>query len=58
MTDEEPQVPEVLTAEEAAELLRISTKTLRRLHIPYARVGKRRRYMRSDVLTFIKDKVA
>ena len=57
MSDEEP-MPEILTAEEAADLLRVSTKTLRRLHIPYARVGKRRRYLREDILGYIKDKVA
>lgn len=49
---------EILTAEEAADLLRVSTKTLRRLHIPFARVGKRRRYMREDVLSYIREKVA
>jgi excisionase family DNA binding protein len=51
-------MPEILTAEEAADLLRVSTKTLRRLHIPYARVGSRRRYLRRDVLAYIEEKVA
>ncbi len=54
----EDKLAEVLTPEEAAELLRISTKTLCRLHIPYAKVGRFRRYLREDVLTYLREKAA
>lgn len=57
MTKEE-NVPEILTADEAAAFLRISKRTLQRLHIPYAKVGKLRRYLREDVLNYLREKAA
>ena len=54
----EVEVPEVLTTKEAASLLRVSEKTLTRLHIPYAKVGKLRRYLREDVLAYVREKAA
>lgn len=53
-----PDAQEVLTAKEAAELLRVSVKTLGRLHIPYAKVGRVRRYLREDLLNYVREKVA
>ena len=51
-------LPDVLLPDEAADLLRVSVKTLTRLHIPYAKVGRFRRYLRDDVLAYIREKAA
>jgi excisionase family DNA binding protein len=49
-------VDEVLTAAEAASLLRVSTKTLLRLArsgaLPGQKVGRAWRFVRGDLLTF------
>jgi excisionase family DNA binding protein len=55
---EEEKVPEILTTDEAAQFLRVSKRTLQRLHIPYAKVGKLRRYLREDVLNYLREKAA
>lgn len=52
------EAPEVLTTDEAASLLRVSKRTLQRLHIPYAKVGKLRRYLREDILNYLREKAA
>lgn len=52
-----PDDDEVLTALEAATFLRLSGKDpvriLKRLPIPYRRVGRDRLYLRSSVLAFV-----
>lgn len=58
MTLEPSEVPPVLTTDEVAELLRVSSKTVLRLHIPFAKFGRQRRYLREDVLNFLREKVA
>lgn len=54
MTEE----PEVLTADEAAELLRVSTKTILTLArdgtIPGEKVGRAWRFVRSDLLAYVR----
>lgn len=55
---EEKDLPIILVPKEVAALLRVSEKTLSRLHIPYAKVGRVRRYLRDDVLAYIREKAA
>jgi excisionase family DNA binding protein len=54
MTEE----PEVLTADEAADLLRVSTKTILALArdgtIPGEKVGRARRFVRSDLVAYVR----
>jgi excisionase family DNA binding protein len=54
----EQSVPEVLTGDEVAELLRISKRGVERLHLPSVKVGRLRRYLREDVLNYLREKVA
>jgi len=53
----EPHLDEVLTAEEAASLLKVSVKTVLRLarsgDIPAAKVGRSWRFRRSQLLKFL-----
>jgi excisionase family DNA binding protein len=53
MTD----IAEVLTAEEAADLLRVSTKTVLTLardgNLPGEKVGRAWRFLRSDLLDYV-----
>ena len=54
-----PLPPEVLTSEEAAELLKVNVATLHRMPVPFATIGTtlkrpRRRYLRSSVLAWLK----
>jgi len=53
-----PRGPEVLTSREAAELLRVHRRTLERLPIPSAKVGRLRRYLREDILEWLRQKSA
>jgi excisionase family DNA binding protein len=50
--------PEILTTEEVAELLRVCKRTVERLPLKYAKVGRLRRYRRVDVLEYLEAKVA
>ena len=56
MTDERPS--EVLTGDEVAELLRVTKRTVERLNIPSVKIGRLRRYLREDVLDYLRRKVA
>ncbi len=53
-----PEDHEVLTAEEAAALLRVSTKTVLALaragSLPGEKVGRAWRFVRSDVLAYVR----
>jgi excisionase family DNA binding protein len=50
-------IAEVLTAEEAADLLRVSTKTVLTLardgNLPGEKVGRAWRFLRSDLLDYV-----
>jgi len=50
--------PEVLTADEAADLLRVSTKTILALAregtLPGEKVGRAWRFVRSDLLAYVR----
>ena len=50
-------VPELLTPEEVADLLRVSKRTVERLNLPYIKVGRLRRYRRTDILDYLEQKV-
>lgn len=56
MTDGE--LNEVLTGDEVAELLRVSRRTVERLNLPSVKLGSKRRYLRADVLNYLREKVA
>jgi len=55
--NQEPQAPEILTRQQAAALLGISTRQLDRLPIPksYAVGPRSPRYLRNDVIAFVAD---
>jgi excisionase family DNA binding protein len=57
---ESSEVREVLTAEQAAELLRLSTKTLKRLaqaeDVPSRRVGNQWRFSRQALMDWLTGK--
>ncbi len=46
----------VLTGQEVASLLRVSKRTVERLHLPSIKLGRTRRYLRDDVLSFLREK--
>ena len=52
-----PEVEEVLTTEEAADLLRVSTKTILGLvsrgTLPGRKVGRAWRFLRSDLVAYV-----
>lgn len=54
---------DLLTREEAAEMLRIKPQTLAkwashgRYQLPYTKIGKAVRYRRSDIVAFIEDRM-
>lgn len=50
--------PEVMTAGEVASLLRVSKRTVERLNLPSVKLGRSRRYLREDVLNYLREKVA
>jgi excisionase family DNA binding protein len=47
-------VPDVLTGAEVAALLRVSKRTVERLNLPSVKLGKCRRYLRDDVLAYLR----
>lgn len=49
---------EVLTGKEVADMLRVSARTVTRLNLPNIKVGKLRRYLREDVLDYLREKRA
>ncbi len=53
-----PEEPEVLTAEEAADLLRVSVKTVLALAragtLPGEKVGRAWRFVKADVLNYVR----
>lgn len=53
-----PEEPEVLTAEEAADLLRVSVKTVLALAragtLPGEKVGRAWRFVKTDVLNYVR----
>lgn len=65
MRDEErgcrkmPEVAEVLTADEAADLLRVSTRTVLALArdgaLPGTKVGRAWRFLRTDLVAYVHD---
>lgn len=54
-----PEDAEVLTAEEAADLLRVSTKTVLTLArdgaLPGTKVGRAWRFLRTDLVAYVHD---
>lgn len=54
----ETEAREVLTADQVAALLQVSRRTVFRLHLPSVKIGRTRRYLREDVLRYLRDKVA
>jgi excisionase family DNA binding protein len=56
MTEE--RVDEVLTGDEVAKLLRVSRRTVERLHLKSVKVGNKRRYLREDVLDYLRQRAA
>ena len=57
MTDEKAP-SEVMTGEEVAEMLRVTKRTVERLNLPSIKLGRLRRYLREDVLTYLREKAA
>lgn len=51
------QAPELWEVEDVARYLRVCKRTVERLHIPYAKIGRKRKYLREDVVGYIREKV-
>lgn len=49
---------DVLTGDEVAKLLRVSKRTVERLNLPSVKLGRTRRYLREQVLDFLREKSA
>lgn len=47
---------DVMTPDEVAQLLHVSKRTVERLNLPYVKVGRARRYMRSQLLTHLMER--
>jgi excisionase family DNA binding protein len=58
LTQKEPQIPDVLTTDEVAQLFRVSRRTVERLQIRSTKVGRLRRYLREDVLDYLRAKAS
>lgn len=62
MSDEQavPETPaeDVLTVDDVARWLKVSRRTVERMHLPYAKVGRTRRYVRDQVLDYLKAKAS
>jgi excisionase family DNA binding protein len=58
LTQKEPQIPDVLTTDEVARLFRVSRRTVERLQIRSTKVGRLRRYLREDVLDYLRAKAS
>lgn len=58
MTDLERKPGDVLTGDEVADLLRVTKRTVERLNIPSVKIGRLRRYLREDVMDYLRRKVA
>lgn len=48
---------ELLTSDEVADLFKVCKRTVERLNLPYVKVGRLRRYRRSDVVDYLEAKV-
>lgn len=55
---EAADLPELLTGDEVADLLRVSKRTVERLNLPYIKVGRLRRYLRDDIRDYYRLKRA
>lgn len=53
-----PDEPDVLTGAEVAKLLRVSQRTVERLPIPSVKLGRARRYLREQVMDYLKAKAS
>ena len=51
--NQEKDEDEILTPAEAAKLLKVTTRTLRGIPLPYQVVGKSRRYSKNNLLRWI-----
>ena len=54
MTD----VPELWEVEDVARYFGVSKRTAERMGIPYAKIGRKRKYLKEDVIAYIREKVA
>lgn len=54
----DPPAEDVLTVDEVARWLKVSRRTVERMSIPFAKVGRTRRYVRDQVLDFLKAKAS
>jgi hypothetical protein len=53
-----PTMAEILTTQEAADAMRLSKKAFERLPIKYSKVGRFRRYLRKDLLSFLEERAS
>lgn len=54
----EPAVPELLTGDEVADMLRVSKRTVERLNLPYIKVGRLRRYLKDGLADYLNQKAS
>lgn len=53
-----PMEQDVMTAEQVARMLHVSERTVARLNLPSVKLGRARRYLREDILDYLRQKVA
>ncbi len=51
-------MPALLTLDEVAKLLKVSTRTVQRLPLRFAKIGKSRRYEVRDVERYVESRIA
>ena len=49
---------DVLTVDEVAQWLKVSRRTIERMGLPFAKVGRQRRYVRDQVLDHLRSKAS
>lgn len=56
--DRPVEAPVIWDVEEVARYYRVSTRTVERMNLPYAKIGRRRVYLRDDVVNHLIAKVS
>jgi excisionase family DNA binding protein len=51
-------MPELWEVGDVAKYFGVSKRTAERMNIPYAKIGRKRKYLKEDVVAYIREKVA
>lgn len=53
MSEMDAPADDVLTLDQVATMLKVSRRTVERMDIPFAKVGRLRRYVKTQVLAYL-----